>query len=272
MPFASLSEIMMSRLAPGRTRKPYVDESMLPKRPLLYRIGKRARPAMDYLIARSSLIGTGPIIDPSELPWTAGLQKEWRTIRAEAEALTREVDAIPPLRVMSPDHSRIAQHDLWKAFFLYGYGYKVEDNCARCPRTAALVEAIPDLNSAFFSVLLPGTRIESHVGPTKGLVTCHLGLLVPPGDLCRMRLHDREVGWKEGECLVFDDTYRHEVSHRGDSPRVVLLVQVKRPLRAPGRQIADLFLAGIRRSPFVQEARRNMAAWDRAMKAGDSAA
>ena len=70
-----------------------------------------------------------------------------------------------------------------------------------------------------------------------------------------MRIHDREVGWAEGECLVFDDTYRHEVTHDGDSPRVVLLIQVKRPLKAPGRQIADLFLAGLRNSPFVQEAR-----------------
>ena len=252
--------------------KPVVDESMLPKRPLIYRIGKRARPMFDRIIARYSKIGTGPLIDPAELAWTADLKREWRTIRAEAEALIGEIDSVPPLRVMSPDHSRIAQHDLWKAFFLYGYGYRVDDNCARCPMTAAIVERIPDLNSAFFSILLPGTRIEPHHGPTKGLVTCHLGLVVPVNGGCRMRLHDREVGWEEGECLVFDDTYRHEVRHDGDSPRIVLLVQVKRPLRTPGRQIADFFLAAMRRSPFVQEARENMAAWDKAMRAGDRAA
>ncbi|HMJ93339.1 MAG TPA: aspartyl/asparaginyl beta-hydroxylase domain-containing protein [Allosphingosinicella sp.] len=251
--------------------KPVVDESMLPKRPLIYRIGKRARPMFDRVIARFSEIGTGPLIDPAELRWTADLKKQWRTIRTEAEALTSDIKAVPPLRIMSPDHGRIAQHDLWKAFFLYGYGYRVDDNCARCPATTAIVERIPGLNSAFFSILLPGTRIEPHVGPTKGLVTCHLGLVVPANGGCRMSLHDREVGWQEGECLVFDDTYRHEVVHEGDSPRIVLLVQVKRPLRAPGRQIADLFLAGIRRSPFVQEARGNMAAWDEAMQAADRA-
>ena len=252
--------------------KSVVDESMLPRRPLIYRIGKRARPMFDHVIARFSSISTGPLIDPAEFAWTSDLRKTWRTIRAEAEALISDIRAVPPLRIMSPDHSRIAQHDLWKAFFLYGYGYRVDDNCARCPRTAAIVERIPDLNSAFFSILLPGTRIESHVGPTKGLVTCHLGLVVPRGGGCTMHIHDREVGWEEGECLVFDDTYRHEVTHKGDSPRIVLLVQVKRPLRAPGRQIADLFLAGMRRSPFVQEARRNMADWDRAMQASDRSA
>jgi len=245
------------------------DKSTLPKRPFLYRLGKRARRRVNAVIARSSLVSTEPILDPAEFPWTAELRREWRTIRAEADALIADVDHIPPLRAMSPDHKRIAQHDLWKAFFLYGYGYKVEGNCARCPNTTAIVERIPGLNSAFFSVLLPGTRIESHVGPTKGLVTCHLGLMVPPDNGCLMHIHDRDVGWKEGECLVFDDTYRHEVLHQGHSPRVVLLVQVKRPLRAPGRQIAAIFLEGMRRSPFVQEARHNMAAWEQAMKAAD---
>jgi beta-hydroxylase len=249
---------------------PAADESMLPKRPLLYRLGKRARPYFDRLIARSSIVGTEPVLDPAEFRWTADLEKEWRTIRAELEDLVGDLQAVPPLRVMSPDHARIAQHDLWKAFFLYGYGYKVEANCARCPKTTAIIERIPELNSAFFSILLPGTRIESHIGPTKGLVTCHLGLMVPEQDACIMHLHDREVGWQEGKCLVFDDTYRHEVTHRGDSPRVVLLVQVKRPLRAPGRQIANFFLGGLRRSPFVQEARRNMAAWENAMSAADT--
>jgi beta-hydroxylase len=203
------------------------------------------------------------------LPWTSQVRDQWRAIRAEAEDLIANQAEIPPLRRMSPDHGRIAQHDLWKAFFLYGYGYKVEKNCARCPATTGIVERIPDLNSAFFSILLPGTRIQSHVGPTKGLVTCHLGLLVPPNGGCVMKLHDREVGWTEGECLVFDDTYRHEVSHEGDTPRVVLLIQVKRPLKAPGRQIANIFLAGIRSTAFVQEARRNMDKWEQAMQAND---
>ena len=93
--------------------------------------------------------------------------------------------------------------------------------------------------------------------------------MVPEQDACTMRLHDREVGWREGECLVFDDTYQHEVTHRGTAPRVVLLIQVKRPLRGAGKHIANLFLGGLRRSPFVQEARRNMAAWERAASAAD---
>ena len=82
--------------------KPVVDESMLPRRPLIYRIGKRARPLFDHVIARFSSISTGPLIDPAEFAWTADLGKEWRTIRAEAEALISDIRAVPPLRIMSP--------------------------------------------------------------------------------------------------------------------------------------------------------------------------
>jgi beta-hydroxylase len=236
---------------------------------LLYRLGKRARPLIDRLIARSSLIGTGPIIDRSELPWTAEVESRWRTIRAEAEALIHGLGEIPPLGAMSPSHGGIAPDDRWRAFFLYGYGYRVEKNIARCPETAAIVERIPGLVTAFFSILSPGTRIAAHTGPTKGLVTCHLGLMIPPDGGCLMRLDGRETGWTEGQCLVFDDTYRHEVTHGGTTPRIVLLIQVKRPLRAPGRQIANLFLAGLRRSHFVQEARTNMDKWEQALSAAD---
>ena len=244
-------------------------ETSLPRRPLLYRAAKRARRPLDRLIARSSKVGNEPVLDPRVFAWTAMLEKHWQEIRDEAQALLPRLDAVPPLRRVSPDHRRIARDELWKSFFLYGYGYRVDANCARCPRTTALVERIPELNSAFFSILLPGTRIAAHRGPTKGLVTCHLGLMVPSAGACRMRLADRELGWREGECLMFDDTYEHEVWHDGDTPRIVLLVQVSRPLRAPGRQLASLFLAGMRLSPFVREGRRNLAAWERAVRMAD---
>jgi beta-hydroxylase len=227
----------------------------------LFKFVRGIRGLLDRVIARGSLISNEPILSADGFEWAEILQREWQTIRAEAEQLLPSIDRIPPLRFVSPDHRDIIGEDLWRSFFLYGYGYKVAKNCARCPRTAELVERVPDLNSAFFSILLPGTHIRPHRGPTKALVTCHLGLIVPPGDVCQMELAGTKVGWREGEWLIFDDTYDHEVVHNGDRPRIILLLQVKRPLRGLGKRVADLFLAGIRRSPFVQEGRRNVEAW-----------
>ena len=81
-----------------------------------------------------------------------------------------------------------------------------------------------------------------------------------------MRVHDRTVRWAEGETLVFDDTYNHEVWNDTCGTRVVLLIQFERPLRNPGKWFADFFLGFVRRSAFVQDAVRNIGDWNAAVK------
>jgi aspartyl/asparaginyl beta-hydroxylase (cupin superfamily) len=131
---------------------------------------------------------------------------------------------------------------------------------------------IPGLNSGFFSILRPGTHIPEHRGVTKGLMTCHLGLQVPTGGSVRMNVGPETVGWAEGETLVFDDTYQHEVWNDTDETRIVLLVQFERPLRQPGKLVAELFLGGIRHSAFVKEAQDNIALWERTIRKVESGA
>ena len=237
-----------------------------PDRPLVIRVGKHLRGVFDRLIASSSTVGNDPVLDVRTFPWTAILREHWREIRDEALAVALRGQASPSLATISPDHRSIAEVDKWRSFFLWGYGYPIEENLARCPRTRAIVERIPGLNSAFFSILAPGTHIPAHRGVTKGLITCHLWLIVPREGDVRMRVDDRVVRWAEGETLVFDDTYGHEVWNETAGTRVVLLIQFARPLRNPGKWIADTFLRLVRRSAFVQEARANIAQWNAAVK------
>ncbi|MGA0531930.1 aspartyl/asparaginyl beta-hydroxylase domain-containing protein [Hansschlegelia sp. KR7-227] len=235
-----------------------------PKRSWIYRAGKRLRPWFDEMLAKSSLVGNPPVFDAAAFPFTAELCANWEAIRAEAAAVLARED-IPVLPDISPDHGRLGADRKWRSFFLYGYGYKVDANCEKCPRTAELVATVPGLNSAFFSILAPGARIPRHRGVTKSLITCHLGLFVPKDRMAvRMAVDDQMTHWREGECLVFDDTYFHEVWNETDETRVILLVQFRRPLRQPGKAIADAFMAAVRRSPFVQEARKNFLAWQSA--------
>lgn len=255
------------RPAPHIAGAPQPGARMAPSRgrPLAVRLGKHLRGLFDRLIASSSLIANDPVLDVRDFAWTATLRESWRAIRDEAIAVALHGDAAPSLATISPDHRAIAEVGKWRSFFLWGYGYPVADNLARCPATRALVERIPGLNSAFFSILAPGTHIPAHRGVTKGLVTCHLGLIVPRDGDVRMRVGDRVVRWAEGETLVFDDTYDHEVWNETSGTRVVLLIQFERPLRNPGKWVADLFLKAVRRSAFVQDARRNIASWNAAV-------
>jgi beta-hydroxylase len=222
-------------------------------RPLVLRLGRHLRGFFDRLIAASSLVSNAPVLDMRDFAWTALLRADWRAIRDEAVAVAR-----------MPGES-----DSWHAFFLWGYSFPIEDNIARCPRTAAIVAQIPGVNSAYFSILAPGAHVPEHRGVTKGLISCHLALVVPRDGDVRMRVGNRVVRWAEGETLVFDDTYSHELWNETGGTRVVLLIQFERPLRNPGKWVADAFLRAVRRSAFVQEARGNILCWNAAVKQMD---
>lgn len=239
------------------------------ERPLVIRIARRLRSFGDRLIQGSSLVPNDPVLNPRDFAWTALLRDNWEAIREEAMATALQHGLAPSLADISPDHRQIAQVDMWRSFFLFGYGYRIEENAVRCPRTMAVVDQIPDLVTAFFSILAPGTHIPPHRGISKALLNCHLALIVPRDGDVRMRVDRELLHWTEGEAIVFDDTYDHEVWNDSSGTRVVLLVQVRRPMRAPGRWLADAVMAFVRRSPFVQEARTNIAQWNAAMKVLD---
>lgn len=232
-------------------------------KPLIYRFLKRQRRFGNDLIAQSSQISNDPVLDAADFDWAQAIAPHWQDIRDEALAIYRHKDAIPPLREISPDHRRIVKDNSWRSFFLIGYGVRAEENIARAPRTAKLVSRIPGLNSAFFSILAPGTTIVPHRGVTKAFITAHLGLKVPSdSDKLWMRVDDQRIGWREGEWTVFDDTYEHEVRNDTDETRIVLLCQIERPLGFPGKWLAAALMSYVRRSHFVQDARQNMANWE----------
>lgn len=237
------------------------------KRPFLIRMGSGLRPAVNWAAERASKVPISPIVRESVFPWTASTRHFWQGIAREADKVLEMREQLPRLRDVSPDHARIAGDGRWRCFFLCGYGTRIEANCRRAPITSTLMRRIPHLNSAFFSVLEPGAVIPPHVGVTKGLLTWHLGLRTPHDEAnCWMRVGDERVHWRAGQSFLFDDTFEHEVRNDTDDYRVILLVQVERPMAYPLRILPDLFLWGIKRTSFVSEARRNISKFEEAAR------
>jgi ornithine lipid ester-linked acyl 2-hydroxylase len=172
---------------------------------------------------------------------------------------------VPALREISVDHEKIAVDERWRSFFLWGYGIRSNRNCARCPETARVLERIPGLLTAMYSVMLPGAHVPRHNGPTKAIVTAHMGLIVPrEREKCRMAIGDHEVVWQEGQIAIFDDMFPHEVWNDTEDHRVILLLHLKRPLCFPGSLVRDMLFALVRASPFVRDAVRNFERWNEA--------
>jgi beta-hydroxylase len=156
----------------------------------------------------------------SNFPFVVQLERNWRAIAAELAAIRSQ----PFL----PWPETFLYEGSWNVFGLYGFGRKLPGNCTLCPQTAQLVEAIPGMTTAGFSLLAAGTVIRPHVGYSHEVLRCHLGLITPPG--CALRVGTETRTWQEGKCLIFDDTVEHEAWNKGLDDRTVLLIDFKRPL------------------------------------------
>lgn len=219
-------------------------------------------------VLRSSRVPTTPFLDPDEFPWIARLEAHWREIRDELDVVLERRDDLPNFQDISTDQATITDDDRWKTYFLYGYGFKSEANCARCPRTAALLQDVPGMTTAMFSILSPGKHIDAHRGPYRGVLRYHLGLRIPePADAAGISVGGEVRHWAEGRSLLFDDGYEHFAWNDTDGLRVVLFVDVIRPLRRPAADLNRALIKAIAVSPFVRDGKRRHEAWEKRFEA-----
>lgn len=232
------------------------------RRKRIKKAGKRVIRAVSDFISSQSRIGAEPVFPPSVFPWLKDFEANWRQVRAELDQLLADFDRLPAFHQVSPDQERISQGDRWKIYPFYAFGDSFPVNLARCPETARLLGRVPHLRNAMFSILSPHYHIPPHCGPTNGIIRIHMGLIIPGGvDVCRIRVGDRVFGWEEGKCVVFDDYFEHEAWNDTDQHRVVLFFDVDRPLRPLGWLVNRFVLALMKRSAYVQDAKRNAQEW-----------
>lgn len=167
-------------------------------------------------------------------PSLDALTRGYADIRREVEALLPHKECIPRYHEIDGNQTYISsQMDpdrSWRTFMFCSVMRGNAVNQARCPRTAALLAGVPNLVNAFFSILDPGKSIPAHNGAYRGILRYHLGLIVPQDNPPSMRVKDEVHQWREGEAYFFDDNWRHEVNNHSAGVRVVLCVDVLRPL------------------------------------------
>lgn len=187
-------------------------------------------------------------------PWMAEIEARTDAIRAEFEALVSEsLEGFVPYVAMdagTPQNKWSAlDHSLdWASFFLWRFGERIDEACARCPETAAALEALPLADmprrapTAFFSVLKPGVRLPAHTGVSNARAIVHLPLIIPPG--CALRVGGETREWRLGEAFAFDDTIDHEAWNESDRLRAVLIFDVWNPhIREEERALLRTFFS-----------------------------
>lgn len=155
-------------------------------------------------------------------------------IRAECDRLLDQRVPLPEYHELDagerPISAVVDADKKWTVFMLYILGYKPRQNRALCPDTCQLLDRVPDLVQAFFSILEPGKSVPRHQGPYLGYLRYHLGLRVPRENPPKLIVSSHEYVWKEGEAVMFDDSWEHEVINQSKAMRAVLIVDVLRPM------------------------------------------
>jgi beta-hydroxylase len=204
------------------------------RRPILRQIGDHNTLIAPYNLFMYwfSAVPPKPILNVADFPELATLRDNWQTIRDEA------------LNLLSQGHITMAtaHNDLgfnsffktgWKRFYLKWYDAPLPSALEHCPISVALVEKIPTVHAAMFAVLPPGSKLNPHRDPFAGSLRYHLGLSTPNDDACRIYIDGHMYSWRDGQDIVFDETYVHSAVNDTNQTRIIFFCDVERPLHTP---------------------------------------
>jgi beta-hydroxylase len=188
-----------------------------------------------------SAVPTKPVQKLEKFPDLVPLTANWQVIRDEA------------MRLYEAGHIKKSEsfNDLafntffkrgWKRFYLKWYGDFMPSAKELCPKTVDLVQSIPSVNAALFALMPGHSKLGAHRDPFAGSLRYHLGLKTPNSDQCRIYIDGEPYAWRDGEAILFDETYVHSVNNDTDDVRIILFCDVTRPLRTPIMRAINYFM------------------------------
>ena len=168
-----------------------------------------------------------PVYDEAEFSWTSSILRDFQDYK-------EELLAVSAASSLGDQPQNLTDRGRWSVLYFYAGGQRVGATYRACPRTSSFIDLVPGAGEAgqsYLSVLQGDTHIKRHFGPTNTRLRCHVGLIVPDG--ARIRIGEQTYAWGEGECLIFDDSFDHEVWNDSDHDRIVLIIDFWHPDLTP---------------------------------------
>jgi beta-hydroxylase len=198
--------------------------------------------------------GSQAVLDPAEFPELDLLRRNWQTIRDEGLELVRQNYFDATKRPGTAAYFDIGFHSFfkygWSHFYINWYGYTHHSARRLCPRTVEVLNSVPAAHGAMFAYLPKGSQLTRHADPLAISLRYHLGLATPNSDACFINVDGRSQSWRDGEVLMFDETYLHYARNDTDTNRLILMCDVRRPLNLLGRAF-NFFYRGVTRASVV---------------------
>jgi len=207
-------------------------------------------------------IDTPPILELGRyFPAHDALAAQTPALRDEALRLLSANQTIPRFHEITTTQTRISASDgkNWRMFVVKSYGHLIRANAEQTPVLAAFLAQHPDVTSAMISYLDPGKHIPRHRGPFRGILRYHLCVFAPDGGTASgpwLEVDGQRIPYREGQGLLWDDTFPHEVLNPSDHPRIAILLDIRRPVtRIRHRLLYRLVMGGGWLASLVMETR-----------------
>ncbi|PCI96754.1 MAG: hypothetical protein COB15_09200 [Flavobacteriales bacterium] len=162
--------------------------------------------------------------DISNYPWYELIRKS--TPIFQAEITNRKEDLFVPY-----SNTTFANKPTkWKFISLISWLKINRNNLKQFPKTNQVLDKIPFLVSAGYSLLDDSSNIKPHIGDSNVMFRIHIPLLIPGGlPNCGFEVLNIKREWKVGEPFAFCDAHQHYAWNNTDERRIILVLDIIRP-------------------------------------------
>ncbi|MBP7783190.1 MAG: aspartyl/asparaginyl beta-hydroxylase domain-containing protein, partial [Acinetobacter sp.] len=186
---------------------------------------------INFLMYKFSKVPNQPYIDTQHFQDLKVLDENWEMIRDEAKALYEQGGIKASEKYDDLGFNSFFKTG-WKRFYLKWYDSAHPSAAELCPKTTALLKTLPSIKAAMFTELAPDSRLVRHRDPYAGSLRYHLGLMTPNDDRCFIDVDGERYSWRDGESVVFDETYIHYAENKTEQNRIIFFADVERPLKS----------------------------------------
>ena len=164
------------------------------------------------------------------------IQARWETLRSEAGRLLASHHWTGEAALWTRGEKELEEAGRWQQLVLAGFGFPAPPGslCEVAPELCGLSAQLYrggncPAGQIKLSVMAGATQVRPHCGLANTKLRAHLPLLVPSDPPPRLRVAEHQLTWQEGEMMVFDDSFEHEVIHESNSTRIVLILDINHP-------------------------------------------
>jgi len=184
----------------------------------------------NLLMNMFSKLPNKPILETESLDELAILKDNWEVIRDEALSLSEDGEIKAADGLNDAGFNSFFRHG-WTRYYLKWYGDALPSALKKCPKTLEILKQTPSVKAAMFASLPSGGKLMPHRDPFAGSLRYHLGLSTPNDDDCFILVDGQKHSWRDGEGVLFDETYIHEAHNRTEQNRIILFCDVTRPMK-----------------------------------------